>query len=357
MRKRLPLHDLHVAARARFAERDGWEIPSDYGDAASEYKAARRQVGVIDRSHHGLVEVKGRDRAKFLHALLSNEIKALRPGQGCGATLLDTHGKVQVTLAVWVLEDAMLLITPPDMGGATVDSLDKFLFAEKVDLRDATGEASLFLLAGPGSADVAAEVTGARPAETAWSHAGGKLDGNDVRVVRGGGETGDAETWIMTPAAVGAALWGKLTSAGARPVGTTAFESLRIETGTPVFRHDVDENVLLPEIPFADLLSYSKGCYPGQEVVVRIRDRGHVNRMLRGLVFDGDVVPPAGAPVRGSEGEIGRVTSATWSYGLERPIALGFVRRQHAEPGTAVRVVPDGTAPIPATVSALPFTR
>jgi folate-binding protein YgfZ len=135
-----------------------------------------------------------------------------------------------------------------------------------------------------------------------------------------------------------------------------AFESLRIEAGTPVFGHDVDESVLLPEIPFTNLVSDTKGCYPGQEVVVRIRDRGHVNRMLRGLVLEGDDVAPSGAEVIVDGASVGRVTSSTWSFGLGRPIALAFVRRQHAEPGSRVSVRLGGHA-VAASVSALPFTR
>jgi len=118
----------------------------------------------------------------------------------------------------------------------------------------------------------------------------------------------------------------------------------------------VDTTILLPEIPIERLVSHTKGCYIGQEVVVRIRDRGHVNRHLRGLVIDGPTTPAAGAQVTADGSEIGRVTSATWSFGLRHPIALAFIRRQHADPGTRVTVLADG-AELAATVSALPFTR
>jgi folate-binding protein YgfZ len=132
-------------------------------------------------------------------------------------------------------------------------------------------------------------------------------------------------------------------------------ESLRIERGTPRFGVDVDAGVLLPEIPAERLVSHTKGCYPGQEVVVRVRDRGHVNRHLRGLLIDGDVVPPRDAEVVAGDAVVGQVTSATRSLGLGRPIALAFVRRQHA-PGARVGVRTErGT--LPATVSDLPLSR
>ena len=321
-----------------------------------EYRAARGGVGLVDRGDWGVVEATGRDRAGFLHALLSNEVKALAPGQGCAATLLDVHGKVQVVLFVWILDDRILLVTPPGMAQKVLEALDHYLFSEKVSLRDASEETALLLLAGPEAHATVERLTGARPGQAAWSHVAATLAGVPVRLVTGDGETGGPEVWVAAPAPDAGKVRDALIAAGARPIGPPALESLRIEAGTPLFGQDVDPSVLLPEIPFERLASHTKGCYPGQEVVVRIRDRGHVNRLLRGLVLEGDTVPPRGADVVADGAEIGKVTSATRSLGLGRPIALAFVRRQHAEPGTAVGVRV-GERTIPARVSDLPFKR
>jgi folate-binding protein YgfZ len=324
--------------------------------AAEEHALVRRGVGLLDRRHFGVLEVTGRDRATFLHALLSNEIKKLAPGEGCAATLLDVHGKVQVVLFAWVAEDRILLVTPPDMAQKTAEALDHYLFSEKVTIADVSAETALFVLAGPQAPEVSERLTGARPSETPWSHVTATVRRIPVRLVRGGGETGEAEVWVAGPSGEAASIREALVSAGARPIGPVALESLRIEAGTPLFGRDADGSVLLPEIPFQNLVSETKGCYPGQEVVVRIRDRGHVNRLLRGLVLEGDVVPPIGAEVVAGDSAVGKVTSATWSFGLERPIALALVRRQHAEPGSPVAVRVDGRT-IAASVSALPFGR
>jgi folate-binding protein YgfZ len=332
-------------------------IPLDYGDPAAEYDALRRSIGLADKSASGVLEVTGRDRAAFLHAMLSNDVKSLAPGQGCAASFLDVHGKIQTFLWVLVLDDRLFVLTPPGLAQKTVEDLDKYLFAEKAYFRDATGEVSLLMLAGPGAPGLAGRLAGAAVPDAPWAHVAASLDGVDVRLVRGGSETGEPEVWVLGPVGESEKLWHALIQAGARPVGLTALESARVEAGTPVVGHDTDSNVLLPEIPFADKVSYSKGCYIGQEVVVRIRDRGHVNRMLRGLVIDGESTPAPGAPIVADGSEVGRVTSATWSFGLKRPIALGFVRRQHAEPGTPVRIAPADGVPVPATVSALPFAR
>jgi len=356
MPARLALHDLHAAAGAVFVSPCDIELPDSYGDAGAEYEAVRRGVGLIDHGDLGVLEVTGRDRASFLHAMLSNDVKSLTPGQGCQAAFLDVHGKVQVLLTVWALEDRILMLTPPGMAAKTNEMLDRYLFSEKAVFRDATGERSLLLLAGPEAPALAERLTGTRPADGEWSNVSARLDDVDVRLVRGGEETGEAEIWVVSAAGDGPRVWRALIAAGARPVGLRAHESLRIEMGIPYLGHDVDETVLLPEIPIERWVSYTKGCYIGQEVVVRVRDRGHVNRHLRGLVIDGDTLPAAGTPVVADGAEIGKVTSAAWSFGLKRPLALAYVRRQHAEPGTAVTVQTSGLT-LPARVSALPFTR
>jgi aminomethyltransferase len=332
------------------------QAPASYRDIGSEHAAVRGAVGIVDRGHHGLLEVTGRDRAKFLHAILSNDITALAPGQGCAATLLDVHGKVQVLLVVLALDDRLLVITPVDLAAKTNEALDTYLFSEKAYFRDATGEEAMHMLAGPEAPALARRLTGALPDDRPWTHTTGTIGRTAVRVVRGSGETGESEIWLMSAAADGAAVWDAARAAGVPAVGASAFESLRIEAGTPGFPEDIGPSVLLPEVPFAHLVSYGKGCYIGQEVIVRIRDRGHVNRFLRGLVLEGETVPDAGAAVLASDTEVGKVTSATWSPSLERPIALALVRRQHADAGMAVNVrVGDGIAR--ATVADLPFVR
>jgi aminomethyltransferase len=351
---RLPLHDRHAAAGARFAAPCELELALDYGDPAAEYAAVRQAVGVIDRSDAGVVEVTGRDRAAFLHAMLSNDIKTLGPGRGCATAFLDVHGKVQTLLVVLILDARILLVCPHGLAAKTINDLEQYLFSEKVAFRDATGELTLLLLAGPAAPALARRLTSIDVPAEPWSHAAARLSGSDVRLIRGAGETGEPEVWVASTA--GEALWSALLEAGARPVGLTAYESLRLETGTPRFGHDVDQSVLLPELGRPDLVSNTKGCYLGQEVVVRIRDRGHVNRHVRGLVLEGEQTPSPGDAIVAADQEVGKVTSATWSFGLKRPLALGFVRRQYADPGTSV-TIRNRAGELRATVTTLPVPR
>jgi folate-binding protein YgfZ len=330
---------------------------SDARDPAAGYSAVRHDVGLVDRSDWGVIEVTGRDRAAFLHALLSNDVKSLAPGEGCAAALLDVHGRVHAFMAVLALEDRILMPVLPGLAAPTVEMLDKHLFSEKAYLRDATGDFALFLLAGPNVPSLIERLTGAALPERAWSHASAGIAGVEARIVRGGGESGEVEAWVMCASAEGTRVHAALTAAGARPVDREAWEALRIETGTPAFGADADESVLLPEVPFVDRVSYTKGCYLGQEVVVRIRDRGHVNRTLTALVIDGEAIPSRGARIVADGTDAGHVTSAAWSWALKRPIALGLVRRQHAEPGTRVSIVLDAGASVAATVSSVPLPR
>ncbi len=306
------------------------------------------------------MEVTGRDRVSFLQGMLTNDLKSLAPGQGCPAAFLDAHGKVQALLTVLMLEERILLTLGSGPAAKTLQALDKYLISEKVSFRDVSAETALFMLAGPRTAELIERLTGDRPVGGAWSHVERTAAGVPIRLVTGGGETGESEAWLVVPAAGAEAVWTAALEAGrslgVRPIGVTALDVLRVEAGMPWYGHDVDETALLPEIGPEPFVSYTKGCYIGQEVVARIKYRGHVNRSLTGLTFDGERVPAPGAVVEVSGSAVGRVTSAVSSFALNRPIALAFVRREHLEPGTAV-TVKDNDLTLVARVTALPFYR
>ncbi len=330
------------------------------GDPAAEYRAVRLTAGLVDRSDHDVVEVTGRDRVGFLQGMLTNDLKVLTPGQGCPAAFLDAHGKVQALLTVLVLEDRLLLWLGSGLAAKTLQGLDKFLISEKAHFRDISAETVLFTLAGPKTAAIVARLTGETSLPTPWAHAERTVADIPVRVVTGGGETGEAEAWLYAPASAGEALRTAILEAGRpeglSPIGATALDVLRVEAGVPWYGHDVDETVLLPEIPLEPYVSYTKGCYLGQEVVARLKYRGHVNRSLTGLSFDGDRVPKPGALLEADGRLAGHLTSAVWSFALNRPIALAYVRREHLEPGT-VLTVRDDELRLRARVTALPFYR
>jgi len=351
----LPLNDVHQAEGAVFGESSGWLVPLRYGDPITEHRAVMGATGLLDRSMVGKVVVTGRDRATFLQGMLSNDIKALQPGQGCPAAFLDAHGKVVSLLAVYVLEDRILLELPAGSTEKFLQTIDKFLISEKAYFEAADDAYVVLSVQGPGAEKTLAGLTGASLAAEPYSHQEVSIAGEPARIVRRRhAVTPGFDCW--TAATNGPALWKALREAGGVPVGAQAAEVLRVEAGIPAFGADVDENLILPETRLDQLVSYTKGCYIGQETVARVKYRGHVNRGLSGLVVDGEQVPAPGDVVVAEDKEVGRVTSAVRSVALGKPIALGYVRREHFEPGSAVAVrVRDQL--VPARVVELPFVK
>ncbi len=355
MPNQLALDAAHRAQGAAIRELDGWLLPASYGDPTAEYAALRDAAGVIDRSPLGKVIVTGRDRQSFLQGMLSNDVKSLEPGQGTAAAFLDAHGKVMALLTVYALEDRLLLELPPSLTEKTLQALDKFLISEKAAFEAADEAFAVLAVQGPGARSLLEKLAGRTLDLAPYYHVEAPIAGAPVRVInRAEGHVAGFHCW--TAAAHGAALWRALVAEGARPVGMEALNVLRMEAGMPWYGHDVDETVILPETRLEQLVSYTKGCYIGQEVVARVKYRGHVNRALSGLIVDGDRVPAPGAAVMADGKEIGRITSAVRSLALGRPIALSYLRREHFAPGSAVGVQ-DGGALLPARVAELPFVR
>jgi folate-binding protein YgfZ len=188
-----------------------------------------------------------------------------------------------------------------------------------------------------------------------YSHQEVEIAGAPVRVARRSeAVTPGFHCWTAVTHAE--ALGKALREAGAVPVGALALETLRIEAGIPAYGRDVDETVILPETRLDEFVSFTKGCYIGQETVARVKYRGHINRGLSGMVLEGDQLPSHGDAITAEDKEIGRVTSAVRSIALGKPIALGYIRREHFDAGTAVTVV-TGKGLVPARVAELPFVR
>ncbi len=356
MSERLSLHDVHERLGAHFTEADGRLVPAHYGDPAAEHEAVRERVGLIDRSERGKIEVMGKDRATFLHGLVSNDVKGLTPGQGNQSALLDVHGKVTALLVVHCLADRLVLETDSQLAEPLSSAIDRYLFSERAELEDVTAAWGILTVAGPSARKVLEEAVGtAVPDLPRWHHVVVPWEGTEARVVRTE-ETGEEGYDLWVPAEGLGSLWERLRAAGAWPVGREAWDVLRVEAGVVRYGADVDASTLLLEAPLPDAYSLNKGCYLGQEVVARITFRGHVNRKIVGFRFAGPRVPQTGAAVLVEGKEVGRITSAVVSPALGVALALGFLRREHWEPGTRVEVR-GGGEPLAAEVAEQPFYR
>jgi folate-binding protein YgfZ len=320
-----------------------------------QHRAAMTGAAVIDRSMLGKVTVTGRDRAAFLQGMLSNDVKALHPGQGCPAAFLDAHGKVVSLLVAYALEDSILLELPAGSTDTFLQVIDKFLISEKAYFEATDDAYAILAVQGPGAERMLTGLSGATLDPAPYSHREVEIAGAPVRVARRSeAVTPGFHCWTAVTHAE--ALGKALREAGAVPVSALALETLRIEAGIPAYGRDVDETVILPETRLDDFVSFTKGCYIGQETVARVKYRGHINRGLSGMVLEGDRQPAHGDAITAEDKEIGRVTSAVRSIALGKPIALGYIRREYFAAGTAVTVVAGGS-PIPARVAELPFVK
>jgi folate-binding protein YgfZ len=322
------------------------------------YDAARHRAAFVDRSDRGRIVVSGTERASYLQGLLTNDIVALKAGQGCYTAYLTAQGRMIADLYAYELGDVLLLT----MGGGVKDGvmakLDQFIFSEDVQLGDVTGTFAQIAVVGPESAIMVASIVHGLSAEALRAmpehgNVRGEWAGGAAIVTRVA-DTGEAGFDLYIERAQAGALKAALATAGASELDEATAEAIRIEAGVPLFGRDMDEETIPLEAGIESrAISFSKGCYVGQEVIIRVLHRGHgrVARKLVGLTLDGGDAPAAGAAVRSGDREIGRVTSSTASPALQRPIALAYVHRDFLEPGTTV-TVGDQTG----TVTTLPFT-
>jgi folate-binding protein YgfZ len=305
-----------------------------------------RDGAALARLDRGVLEAAGPDRQKFLQNMLTNEVLALRPGDGRPGALLDVKGHVQALLRVLVAKDAVHLEMARDRLEPVKQTLDHYKVAAPVRFQvKATAVLTLF---GPEAETVFARAGGEAPVEGAEAHRDTTLDGCAVRVVRAGDLP--AQGLVFHVAETDAeAVRLRLIAEGALEATTDSLDALRVEKGRPWYGRDVTEANLLHETGLVtECCSFQKGCYLGQEVVARLDARGgNVNKRLRGLRLQ--TPTKDGATLTAAGQEVGRVTTAAVSSRLGA-IALAYVHRSHAGPGAAVEV--DGR---PATVVDLPM--
>ena len=321
------------------------------------YVAARNAAGLIARNP-GLIVVSGRDRASYLQGLLTNDVVALTTGQGCYAAYLTAQGRMISDLRVYELGDALLLVLPRTTKDIVLAKLDQFIFSEDVQLGDLSETFASLAVVGPDAARLLSHTFGTDTADLdAWPLHDNRrvvLDGQPV-IVMSSSDTGEPGFELVAALAQVAALSTALREQGAVDVDDDTAEMLRVEGGVPLFGRDMDEETIPLEAGIEDrAISFTKGCYVGQEVIIRVLHRGHgrVARRLVGLTLEPQHdVPPAGTALHADDSVVGEITSSTWSPALGRPIALGYVKRDRAQPGVVLQL----SAGVTAVVVPMPF--
>jgi folate-binding protein YgfZ len=354
------LHDLTAQDGAVFTEAAGWLVPDHFGDPIAEYHRTRAQTSLFERSNVGKVEVTGGDAGSFLHNLSTNDVVGLAIGAGCEAFLCTAKARVVAHLLIYHLllgdgREAYWLDVAPGESEKVIKHLDHFVISEQVEFADRTREFAQMHLAGPQAHTILAKAINDTVPELAQGqHMMRTFSPAGACHVRRHDPLGVPGYDIVCLRSRSEGVWRLLTTSGARPAGRTAFEVLRIEAGTPQYGRDIDENTLAPEVGrIEQAISYTKGCFLGQEPIVRVRDLGQVNRTLTGLRVDGTTPAPHGARLLRDGKEVGFVTSSALSPGDGKVVALGYVRRGHTEPGTPLEVEV-GTDRIAAQPIALP---
>jgi folate-binding protein YgfZ len=324
----------------------------------SSYHAARAALARVDRSDRAWLVVSGNDRRSYLQGLLTNDIEALGAGRGCYAAYLTPQGRMIADLWVYELGDVILLSMIRDVKATVLARLDQFVFTEDVQLGDVSETFAAVAIVGPRAADAVAAATGISTTTVAALPEHGNLRTEfhtKPAIILRTTDTGLDGFDLVVDAAQRDEVIDLFRASGAVDLDAATAEALRIEAGIPKFHRDMDEETIPLEAGIEGrAISQTKGCYVGQEVIVRVLHRGHgrVARRLVGLAVEGDSAPAAGSAVQIDGKQIGSITSAAYSPALHRPIALGYVQRDHVEPGTAVTV--GGAA---AVVTATPFTR
>ena len=361
MPSRTALHEAEASAGAQFVDQAGWEVPRHFGNVEQEYQSAYKRAALFDLGHQGKVEVCGPEAAAFLHNLCTNEIKQLEIGKGCEAFFATLKARVVGHAFIYRArsddgQDVFFLDTAPGQGESLARHLDHYLISEQAEIKDRTGQFSQLYVAGPQAPALVQQVLGNDFSRLANLEVREAIDHADVKYqVRRHDFLGLPGYHLLCANELASVVWGRLRDAGAIPAGSEAFETLRLEAGTPIFGRDFDDSHLVMEIGRTrDAISYSKGCYLGQEPVVRSRDLGHVNRSLLGIKLRSGQPAKPGAKLFRNDSEVGQITSSVFSPRLEAAIALAYVRRGSQQPGTELEVELE-SGRCKGEVSALPF--
>ena len=361
-----PLEETHRHAGAAMGVWFGCALPDHFGDWLAEYRQLREGVALLDKNYRAYLEFTGPDGVRYLNAILTNNIKDLRENHGSVSLFLNPQGRILAEIETYALPDKLFAYSYANIRESLIRALDKYIIMDDVTLADRTAEFATLALEGPKAALITEQLTGIQLADLA------ELETRLATVhaipcrlgKRSPGGTASAE--FLVDRAHAESLWNILQDAarkhGGGPAGYTALSAFRLELGAPWFSYDFGEKQIPHEAGLHEShISYTKGCYTGQEIVERVRSRGQVNRVRVTLKYDlapsgtGTPVYPgrAGAPAPEtplfSEGkEVGYTTRSAFSPLLDAPIGMGYLRREKSSPGSVVELA-SGTATVLST--------
>jgi folate-binding protein YgfZ len=346
------LHEKLASLGARFAAYGGAETAAAFSDPAAEWRALRSAAAVFDLGWRGKFLLTGQDCVRWLNGMVTNNIRDLPPGRGSYNFLLNAQGRILGDMLAYNRGDYILIDTDAAQVPALMEAFEKFIIMDDVEVTDARQQLTAIGVRGPKAEEVLRQAGFDFPTLEPLQVHDAVREQAGVSVVRGEPEN-TYEIWLAPANA--ATVWDALVAAGATPVGAEALEMARILDGLPAYGRDIRQRDLPQETGQDRALNFTKGCYVGQEIVERIRSRGQVHRMFTGFVLEGPA-PDPGTKLQAGGRDVAEVTSVralpAAAGGQPVTLALGYVRREAAPPGTVLQA-----GATRARVTPLPFTR
>ena len=298
----------------------------------SGYRALRAEAAWMDLSARGKLRATGDDRARLLHAMTTQQVEAMQPGDGCYTFFLNAQGRILGDAHLLCRDDSIWIDTEPKTRQKLFEHIDRYIIADDVTLEDITEQFATIAIEGPAAGTVLDKLGGPAPAS-----AFGNLNWGD-RVVARISSTGAGGFFVLLPSAAKDQLIAELGSAGVPKASEEDARTVRIENGRPRYGDEITERYLVQETGQLHAVNFNKGCYLGQEIVERVRSRAQIHRVLRRLEISALEAPVAGSKLKSGDADAGEIVSAVFSPALQRVSAMAYVRTPSAEAGTQLEI-------------------
>lgn len=337
------LSEMHRKDGAEMGAWFGCALPDHFGDWQVEYRWLHESAGALDKNYRAYLKFSGPDRVRYLNAILTNDIKGLKENHGTVSLFLNPQGHIQAEIETHALADKLFCVSYAMIRQPLIEGLEKYIIMDDVTLTDRTDEIGTLALEGPKAAAAVMELTGVELKELGELESReGSVSGIPCRIVRRTPGKDPSAEFLLRRAEL-AKLWTILLEAAKRhgggAVGYRALNTVRLEAGIPWFGYDFGERQIPHEAGLQDShISYTKGCYTGQEIVERVRSRGQVNRVRVSLKFEVTEAPAAGSSLLADGKEVGFVTRTGFSPAANTWIGMGYVRREKSAAGTAMEM-------------------
>ncbi|XP_031127900.1 putative transferase At1g60990, chloroplastic [Ipomoea triloba] len=341
------LIDTMKVAGAKVLEDD---IIETYGNDDEALSAAENGVAVVDLSHYGRIRVSGEDRVQFLHNQSTANFEILHEGQGCDTVFVTPTARTIDIAHAWIMKNAITLVTSPETSERITSMLRKYIFfSDKVEIQDISKQTCFFVLVGPRSNQIMEGLNlGDLVGQPYGSHKHYSVNGNPVTIAVGNIISEEGFSLLVSPATA-KSVWKAIVDYGAVPMGSNAWEELRIIQGRPAPGKELTDEFNVLEANLWNAVSLNKGCYKGQETISRLVTYDGIKQRLWGIRLSSSVEPGSSISVDGKK--VGKLTSVTSSGDTSKPFGLGYIRKKAASKGDTV-IIGDGVV---GTVVEVPF--